>query len=54
MTVQELIKELKTLDPYAKVRVEEFKGYVYDFLCVEEMEATSDGEAEAFLVFTKN
>lgn len=54
MIVQELIKELKTLDPYAKVRVEEYKGYVYDFLCVEEMEATSTEEAEVYLVFTKN
>jgi hypothetical protein len=55
MTVQELIKELKTLDPYAEVRIQEDKpcgcGYVYDFYGVEEMEATSTEESEVFLLF---
>ena len=55
MTVQELIKELKTLDPYAEVRIQEEKpsgcGYVYDFYGVEEMEATSTEESEVFLLF---
>ena len=55
MTVQELIKELKTLDPYAEVRIQEEKpsgcGYVYDFFGVEEMEATSTEESEVFLLF---
>ncbi len=55
MTVQELIKELKTLDPYAEVRIQEEKpngcGYVHDFFGVEEMEATSTEESEVFLLF---